>query len=82
MPMSYHTTKHKRKRNSLIVRKELKAVQHNGRVYKLLDVETKDGLSYLCLRLYNANNHFIKQFLFEREVAIELGLLSKGGGAS
>lgn len=43
--------------------------EHGGRTYKLLKVETQEGLEYLCLRLYNAQKRFIKQFLFEPELS-------------
>jgi hypothetical protein len=65
--MSYHTTGHasRRSRSRLTVTQTLGVKEYQGRQYKLLRVETKEGLEYLCLRLYNGNGHFIKQFLFE-----------------
>lgn len=39
-----------------------------ARTYKLLSVQTQEGLNYLCLRLYNNTGRFIKQFLFEAEL--------------
>lgn len=73
MAMTFHTTGHATKGKSLTVLAELQVVRHNGRTYKLLSVQTHDGLPYLCLRLYNGKNHFIKQMLFEREVAEQFG---------
>jgi len=44
----------------------------NGRVYKLVEVQTQLGALYYALRLYNARGHFIKQLLFERSVITDL----------
>ncbi len=79
MAMTFHTTGHATKGKSLTVLAELQVVKHNGRTYKLLSVQTHDGLPYLCLRLYNGNNHFIKQMLFENEVAEQFGFLPNTG---
>ncbi len=48
-------------------------VAHNGRTYKLLVVKTHDGLLYNSLRLYNGKGKFIKQFLFEDDIAEDIG---------
>lgn len=40
-------------------------ITEDGRTYRLVEVETGEGLRYLALRLYNGNGHFIKQFMFE-----------------
>ena len=58
-------------------------VKHNGRIYRLVTVRTGGGL-YRSLRLYNAQGHFIKQFLFEPEIMgdlialLEKAILEKG----
>lgn len=39
----------------------------NGRIYKLVYLQTTDGQYYYSVRLYNLNGHFIKQLLFEPE---------------
>ena len=75
MVMTYITSGHKSASKSLIVLDELKVIHHNGRIYKLLSVETFDRLPYICIRLYNGKGHFIKQMLFEKAVAEELGIL-------
>ena len=69
MGLSFHTTRHSKRGQPLKVIETVATHQHNGRTYKLLRVETHDGLPYLCLRLHNASNRFIKQFLFEESVA-------------
>ena len=53
----------------LTVLKEYGEILHNGRKYKLLKVQTQDQQDYLSLRLYNATGKFIKQLLFEPELA-------------
>jgi hypothetical protein len=68
--MTYHTKKHI-KSTPIKVNRTISEHIHNGRKYKLLDV-TADNLPYICLRLYNAKGHFIKQFLFEPQVAVWL----------
>lgn len=65
MSLVHRPTGYKGTSHPLIVRNEIAKVQHNGRTYKLLEVETHDGLPYTCIRLYNAKGKFIKQFLFE-----------------
>lgn len=52
-------------------------VELRGRTYKLVTVQTADGLVYRSLRLYNGR-HFIKQLLFEPEVASAIGDLISG----
>lgn len=47
-------------------------VHCDGRIYRLLMVQTHEGLKYYSVRLYNARNHFIKQFLFEPELLSDL----------
>lgn len=53
----------------LTVLEKLGAIQHHGRTYSLMRVQTHEGLEYLSLRLYNAQGRFIKQFLIEPELA-------------
>lgn len=55
-------------KHGLAVREIIGTVKHNGRSYGLYYVETEAGQFYYSFRLYNSNGHFIKQFLFEREV--------------
>lgn len=43
-------------------------IGENGRKYRLVRVQTHDGLKYYSLRLYNSTGKFIKQFLFEPKV--------------
>jgi hypothetical protein len=68
MPLAYHSTRANDRRHKLTTERIISECHHNGRLYKLLDVRTQDDLPYRCLRLYNENNHFIKQFLFEPEL--------------
>jgi hypothetical protein len=72
MALAHHTTPHQKRGKPLKVLETISQHVHNGRTYKLLKVETHDGLPYLCLRLYNSSNRFIKQFLFEEAVAFWL----------
>lgn len=67
MSLTHLTTGHATRNHSLIVKREISKIVHNGRTYKLLETETQDGLPYLCLRLYNAkitssNNFYLSQF--------------------
>lgn len=64
----YHSTRVNARKHSLKMVRCISEVQLNGRLYRLLDVETQ-GVAYRCLRLYNASGHFIKQFLFEPELS-------------
>jgi len=66
--LSHLTTRHAQKKHAVSVVATFAEKEHNGRLYKLLLVRTQDGLEYVCLRLYNAERHFIKQFLFETEL--------------
>ncbi len=59
----------------LTVLKELGCVVYKERKYKLLQVQTHDGLIYNTLRLYNASGKFIKQLLFEPEIQRSLSML-------
>jgi len=59
----------------LTVIAKLGAVQHNGRTYCLVKVQTHDEQVYLSLRLYNAQGRFIKQLLIEPELAPAIGKL-------
>lgn len=61
-------------KNLVQVQNEIKRVKNNGREYRLLNVMA-DQKPYISLRLYNAKNHFIKQFMMEPVVARELGLV-------
>lgn len=56
----------------LTVIAKLGSIQHNGRTYSLVKVQTHDEQIYLSLRLYNAQGRFIKQLLFEPEIKEEL----------
>lgn len=55
--------------------KELGKIEHKGRTYKLLMVQTHNGLSYISLRLYNGSGKFIKQLLFEPEIRQEIAAM-------
>jgi hypothetical protein len=68
MSLAHHSTKANARRHKLTTVRIISMCHHNGRLYKLLDVRTQEGLLYRCLRLYNENGHFIKQFLFEPEI--------------
>lgn len=73
MSLAHHTTKANARQHKLSTKRIISDHQHNGRLYRLLDVVTQDGLEYRCLRLYNLRSdgrlHFIKQFLFEPELS-------------
>jgi hypothetical protein len=64
MAMTYHTTGHKTRQHQVVIKRVISEKRYKGRLYRLLDVET-DGVRYITIRLHNAKNHFIKQFLFE-----------------
>lgn len=66
--MTYHTPHKDRRGPPLEVVRTISEHVHEGRTYKILEVRYRD-LTYLCLRLYNERGKFIKQFLFEPEVA-------------
>ena len=59
----------------LTVIKEFGQVSHNGRIYRLVGVQTHDGQDYLSLRLYNGTGKFIKQLLIEPCLARQIGSL-------
>lgn len=64
----------------LQVLKEAGEIIHNSRKYKLVQVKTHDGLVYWSLRLYNPQGKFIKQFLFELELRLQIAdLLARAG---
>lgn len=64
--------------NRLTVLNTIGQVSINGRVYRLVEVQTADGLIYRSLRLYNKDGKFIKQMLYEPRIGQELiGLMSK-----
>lgn len=63
---------------SLTILNKLGEVTHNGRTYRLVLVQTHEGLKYYALRLYNSHNHFIKQFLFEPELLSDFISLFEG----
>lgn len=77
MPLAHHTTRANARRHRLRTKRIISDKQLGGRLYRLLDVTTQDGLEYRCLRLYNLKDngglHFIKQFLFEPELTAWLG---------
>lgn len=59
-----------------------------GKVYKMVVLQTEDGNVYDCLRLYNKDGKFIKQFLMDLEVTTHVAHLmiashtrTKGGEA-
>jgi hypothetical protein len=58
----------------LTVVEELAKIVHNGRTYKILRVQTHDGLPYLSMRLYNQTGKFIKQLLIEPCLAAQFSL--------
>jgi len=60
---------------SLIFKRTIGDITHNGRTYRLCEVETAEGIPYLSLRLYNEKRRFIKQFLFEPEITWKLAAL-------
>ena len=53
----------------LTVLKVIGEVKHNGRTYRLVEVETNDKLRYYSIRLYNQTGRFIKQMLYEPEIS-------------
>ena len=59
--------------HKLQVLREISVVPHNGRTYKLVEVQTNEGQRYLCIRLYNNKGKFIKQLLLDQEVAGDIG---------
>lgn len=69
------TTGFKFGKYSLTVLHTFGEVYYNGRTYRLLMVQTQEGLKYYSVRLYNAHKHFIKQFLFEPELLSDLIVL-------
>jgi len=56
----------------LEVIQKLGEVCHKGRTYRLVQVQTSDNQIYFSLRLYNSKGKFIKQLLFEPEIAIQI----------
>lgn len=60
---------------SLKVLEHIGEVKYNNRAYRLVKVQTNNELIYFSLRLYNQNNKFIKQFLFEPEIRNQIGKL-------
>lgn len=69
------TTGFKFGKHRLQVLKEMGEIIHNSRKYKLVEIQTHDGLVYWSLRLYNSSGKFIKQLLFEPEIRLELAEL-------
>ena len=61
-------------RHRLKVLKTFGEVPHNGRTYRLVQVETSLRQKYLSLRLYNGQGRFIKQLLFEPELCPSLAI--------
>ena len=59
--------------HKLQVLREILVVPHNGRTYKLVEVQTNEGQRYLCIRLYDNKGEFIKQLLLDQEVAGDIG---------
>ncbi|MBA7618488.1 hypothetical protein ES703_25815 [subsurface metagenome] len=57
---------------STVVLADYGDVNHNGRRYRLVKVRTGGGLVYFAFRLYNADGHFIKAFMFEPEIRGDL----------
>ena len=53
---------------------EIGRVDHNGRTYRLCEVEA-DGQRYHALRLYNGQGKFIKQLMTEPDLALQISQL-------
>lgn len=75
MTIDKQTTGFKFGKYRLTVIGKLGSIQHNGRTYSLVKVQTHDDQIYLSLRLYNAQNKFIKQLLIEPELAPSIAKL-------
>lgn len=52
---------------------------YNGRTYRLVLIQTNEGYRYFSLRLYNGKGKFIKQFLFEPDVAPAIAQMIRAG---
>lgn len=65
-------------RHRLRAGRTLGAIQHRGRSYRMVEVETDAGQPSLSLRLYNDRGKFLKQLLFEPELRIQLATLPQG----
>lgn len=63
-------------KNPVKVINEVHHVEHQGRTYRILNVEA-DNKPYVSIRLYNAKNHFIKQLMMEPVVALKFGLIKE-----
>lgn len=78
--MDKQTTGFRFGRHRLRAGRTLGAVEHRGRSYRLVEVETETGQGYLSLRLYNARGKFLKQLLFELELRGSLSELLREEG--
>lgn len=58
-------------RNPTRVIEVIDELNYKGRIYRVCKVEA-DGRLYYSLRLYNGHGKFIKQFMFEIEIAGEI----------
>jgi hypothetical protein len=65
----YHSTRANDRKHKLSTIRVISEQRCRDRIYRLLEVTTEDGTPYYCLRLLNGRGHFIKQFLFEPEMA-------------
>ncbi len=68
MTLVHLSTRANDKKHRLTILNQISEIDLDGRHYCLLNV-IAGGNHYLCLRLYNKNRHFIKQMLFETEIA-------------
>lgn len=66
-------------KHSLNVVQEHGSIYYKGkdfeRTYKLLEIKTSGGETYFALRLYNGSGKFIKQLLFEEQIAESIASL-------
>lgn len=59
----------------LVVLSRFGEIKCDGRVYRLVKVRTNNNEVYYSIRLYNAQGKFIKQLLFEPQIASSLAQL-------
>jgi hypothetical protein len=65
----HHSTRANDRKHKLSTIRLISEQRCRDRTYRLLEVITQDEIWYYCLRLLNRDGHFIKQFLFEPEMA-------------
>lgn len=75
MSIDKQTTGFKFGKHRLQVTKTIGEIKHNGRTYRLVEVQTHDGLIYQAMRLYNSTGKFIKQLLTEPCLSQEISKL-------